>query len=334
MDRAAYITKDLTYITFNQDFSRICIGTDDGFRIFKTYPFHYSYRRDLNGGFRIVEMLYKSSLVALVGNGSDAAFPCNKVIFWDDQKARARGEIPLNHDVCALKMKKDYVFIASEYSIHVYVTDSLEYKDFIETRHNSTGILSVSLDVESTVLAYPAMRKGVAGLINYNTGQKYSLKAHKTAIICLALNNDGSLLATASNVGTRIKIFSTVDRSLLKEVRRGVDRAIITNLCFDPHSRWLACCSDKGTLHLFSITTNQTTVDTRLWKRMIRSVLQNQTHFDRLHLTDFKTICCFLEENRIIALNASGEYFEITFDPTSPGNMSVISSSKFVDILK
>lgn len=332
MDRAAYITKDLTYITFNQDSSRFCIGTADGFRIFKTYPFHYSYRRDLNGGFKIIEMLNKSSLVALVGNGNDPSFPCNKVIFWDDQLARPRGEIPLNHDICALKMKRDFVFIATEYSIHVYVTDSLDYRDFLETRNNLTGILSVSYSSDKTILAYPAVRKGVVGIINYYTEHKFTIKAHKTAIVSLALNHDGSLLATGSNVGTKIKIFSTEDRTLLKIVRRGVDRAVITNLCFDPHSQWLVCCCDKGTLHMFSITTNQTTDDRRVWKRVMRSVLQNQTHFDRLHLSDAKTICCFLEGNRVIALNASGEYFEITFNPKSPGNMTVVNSQKFVDI--
>ena len=38
-----------------------------------------------------------------------------------------------------------------------------------------------------------------------------------------------------------------------QELRRGVDRAVIYSLCFNASSQYVACSSDKGTVHVFSI---------------------------------------------------------------------------------
>jgi len=52
----------------------------------------------------------------------------------------------------------------------------------------------------------------------------------------MALNFSGSLLATASDKGTLIRIFSTEDGTPLQEVRRGTDKAEIFSLTFDKMS--------------------------------------------------------------------------------------------------
>jgi WD40 repeat protein len=70
----------------------------------------------------------------------------------------------------------------------------------------------------------------------------------------MALNFTGTLLATASDKGTLIRIFSTEDGSPLQEVRRGSDKAEIYSIAFDKHSTWIACSSDKGTIHIFHVT--------------------------------------------------------------------------------
>jgi WD repeat-containing protein 45 len=70
----------------------------------------------------------------------------------------------------------------------------------------------------------------------------------------MTLNFTGTLLATASDKGTLIRIFSTEDGSPLQEVRRGSDKAEIYSIAFDKNSHWIACSSDKGTIHIFHVT--------------------------------------------------------------------------------
>lgn len=63
-------------------------------------------------------------------------------------------------------------------------------------------------------------------------------------------------MATASDKGTLIRIFRTDDGAPLQEVRRGSDKAEIYSIAFDKNSKWIACSSDKGTIHIFTVTKN------------------------------------------------------------------------------
>ena len=52
----------------------------------------------------------------------------------------------------------------------------------------------------------------------YASGRTKYIMAHDSTIACLGLTKDGRLLATASSKGTLVRIFNTMDGSLLQEV--------------------------------------------------------------------------------------------------------------------
>lgn len=83
------------------------------------------------------------------------------------------------------------------------------------------------------------------------------IKAHKTPVRFLKLNHQGTMVATCSIQGTLIRIFSTHNGSLIKEFRRGLDRADIYEMSFSPKGNKLAVVSDKQTLHVFQISTGK-----------------------------------------------------------------------------
>ena len=60
------------------------VGTDNGFKIFTSTDATEKLSRDLKGGVAIVELLYRSNIIALVGGGIQPKYPENKVILWDD----------------------------------------------------------------------------------------------------------------------------------------------------------------------------------------------------------------------------------------------------------
>merc|ERR1712054_684638 len=72
----------------------------------------------------------------------------------------------------------------------------------------------------------------------------------------LCLNLDGTRLATASDKGTLIRVWNTYTGELLNELRRGMDRADIYSIAFNAATTFLACSSDKGTVHIFSLQNN------------------------------------------------------------------------------
>ena len=67
----------------------------------------------------------------------------------------------------------------------------------------------------------------------------------------MTFNHDGTKLASASEKGTLIRIFN-VDLGLcIQELRRGVPKADIYSINFSKDGKWIACSSDKGTIHIF-----------------------------------------------------------------------------------
>ena len=83
------------------------------------------------------------------------------------------------------------------------------------------------------------------------------IAAHTTSLACMSISDDGSLLATASDKGTLIRVFDISSGRLRNELRRGADRAEIFSMAFslsihgDP--RRLVVASDKGTVHVFNL---------------------------------------------------------------------------------
>jgi hypothetical protein len=61
----------------------------------------------MEGGIGIVEMLYKSNIVALVGGGKYPRYARNKVIIWDDNQSRVIADLSFNTYVKSLKLKKE-----------------------------------------------------------------------------------------------------------------------------------------------------------------------------------------------------------------------------------
>ncbi|KAM3416671.1 SVP1-like protein 2 [Cercospora zeina] len=120
------------------------------------------------------------------------------------------------------------------------------------TSANTYALAALSDDL----LVLPAPSTGQVQLITLNTKTartKRVLKAHNSSLRCIALSSDASLLATTSEQGTLIRVWSTKTTDQLAEFRRGMDHSVIYSLSFSPGNKFVASTSDKGTLHVFDL---------------------------------------------------------------------------------
>lgn len=106
------------------------------------------------------------------------------------------------------------------------------------------------------ILAFPSRQPGQIQIVDISPiGQERNLvsiiKAHKSRIRCIALNQEGTMVASASETGTIIRVHSVINCTLLYEFRRGLDKAIVYSMKFSPNGSKLAVLSDKQTLHVF-----------------------------------------------------------------------------------
>jgi autophagy-related protein 18 len=80
------------------------------------------------------------------------------------------------------------------------------------------------------------------------------IQAHKAPISILSINPTGTLLATASDKGTVIRVFALPNGEKLHEFRRGSYPAKIYSLSFNATSTLLCVSSDTETVHIFKLS--------------------------------------------------------------------------------
>lgn len=79
------------------------------------------------------------------------------------------------------------------------------------------------------------------------------IEAHRSPLACITLNNDGTLLATASDKGTIIRVFAVPDGHKLYQFRRGSMPSRIYSMSFNTTSTLLCVSSSTETIHVFRL---------------------------------------------------------------------------------
>ncbi|KAL8778856.1 MAG: hypothetical protein Q9213_007210 [Squamulea squamosa] len=237
-------------VGFNQDSSCFAVGLDTGFCVFNSDPCELKVSREFNAGIGATEMLGKANYVALVGGGKNPKFPTNKVIIWDDAKQVAAVTLEFRSPVLQARLSRSQILVALLNSVLLYAFSSPPKQvSSFETADNPSGLCCLG----SKVIAFPGRTPGQVQIVEISSGNVSIVPAHSSPLKAMTLSPNGEILATASETGTLIRLFSTTNCARISELRRGVDPAAIFSLAISPSNALLAVTSDKATLHIFDI---------------------------------------------------------------------------------
>ncbi|ESU15996.1 hypothetical protein FGSG_09420 [Fusarium graminearum PH-1] len=224
-------------VSFNNDASCFSVGLDSGIC-------------DFNAGIGLVQMMGTTNYLALVGGGRSPKFAMNKAIIWDDMKGKVALELTTLTAVRGVQLGRERIAVVLQNSVRVYsFTKHPDLLHIYETADNLAGLCCLS----DKKLAFPGRTAGQIQLVELATGNVSIIPAHSSALKAIALSPDGELLASASEKGTLIRVYSTSNCAKLAELRRGIDPATIFSLAFSHCGTMLACTSDKSTLHVFDV---------------------------------------------------------------------------------
>lgn len=240
-------------ISFNQDNSCFSIGTEYGFKIYQTYPFKGPHKRKMYGGIGRVEMLYKSNFLALIGGGKIPKYNNNKAVIWDDHEKKVISELKFITPVINVKLKKDLIFIICNKRIYVFNFNTYDIMETIDTCDNKKGLIAINNAPDFTVIAYPGLKENKVTIHDFKHKKTQSFIAQDDKVSYMAINYDGTLLATSNEKGNIIRIHSCSDGSFLKVFKRGSGKVDYIYICFDNDNNFMAVSSNKGTIHIFSM---------------------------------------------------------------------------------
>eukprot|EP01120_Amphizonella_sp_Union-15-10_P005469 TRINITY_DN1629_c0_g1_i1.p1 TRINITY_DN1629_c0_g1~~TRINITY_DN1629_c0_g1_i1.p1 ORF type:complete len:348 (-),score=34.73 TRINITY_DN1629_c0_g1_i1:74-1117(-) len=328
MDLSNDTQNELLYVAFNQDDGCFACGTENGFFICDTDPFKLRFRREFDdGGIGIVEMLYRCNILALVGGGKNPKYNRNKVMIWDDYQVKCIAELEFRSAVLGIKLRRDMIVVVLENKVYVYNFSDLKLLDQRDTFHNPRGLIALSSSSTSTVLVTLSEAVGEV-IVDIDRKKKHVILAHTNPISQMALNNNGTLLATTSDRGTLIRVFDTHSGKKIQEFRRGAQQAVIQSISFSKDSSTICVSSDKGTIHLYSVKAfvegdPKSSINKQSsfsFMKTLVSYYGSEWSFAQFSVPETRSICAFGSTvDTVIVLGASGTYYKFAYEKSQDG---------------
>uniref|UniRef100_UPI00358E28ED WD repeat domain phosphoinositide-interacting protein 2-like n=1 Tax=Myxine glutinosa TaxID=7769 RepID=UPI00358E28ED len=248
------------FASFNQDCTSLAVGTSKGFHLFglrSTDRVEQQHFYQAEGGVILAERLFGGALVAVVTHNSPQQL---RVVNINRAKGANNGAEILSHhysnDIISVTLNRQRLVACLERSLHIHNIKDLVELHTIFSPPNLKGLQALSVG-DLSLLAYPSnVTVGhVAIFDTLSLKEVATLEAHSSPVVALAFDPAGTKLATASQKGTVIRVFSLPDGQRIFEFRRGLARcASISTLAFDGEGMWLAAASNTETIHVFRAT--------------------------------------------------------------------------------
>lgn len=270
-------TPNVLSISISASRDRLVAGLSDGFRIFRMENCLTTCRPNLSEGVSIAAALDDRFSAYVSTHRQQALSGPTVVVFYDCFLDRELSRFDFHEPVLGLRLTSKWMAVVLIERTILFQYQEIRSRspptlqdvaadadhnvvssapNIVHSLHRTTRNPFALACLTENLLVLPAQTPGQLQFISLNadnTTTKRVVRAHNSSLRCISLSQDGSLVATASEQGTLIRIFGTKSLDQIAEFRRGMDHAIVYNLAFSPGNRWVAATSDKGTLHIFDI---------------------------------------------------------------------------------
>lgn len=300
----------------------------------------------MNGGIGIIEMFQRTNLLALVGGGKNPKFQINQLIIWDDHQGKIISKLRFNENLMSVRLRNNKIIVLTRNKFYAFNMKTLVTIAIIKTYDNPLGIIATSNgDINNKlIVAFPYESQGhvFLGEITQKCEKLSVVQAHDSKIACISINKDGTLLATASDKGTLIRIFTTNDGQKFSEFRRGTKTVEMNCIAFDPNNKFIGCSSNVGTIHIFSIAAITKALDEKNNKakneiedepknsksflgkiggllNIKNAYLESERSFAKFKVQEENSILGFGSENTFVVITMDGKYYKATYDPKRGG---------------
>ncbi|XP_032312900.1 WD repeat domain phosphoinositide-interacting protein 1 isoform X1 [Camelus ferus] len=245
----------LSCFSFNQDCTSLAIGTKAGYKLFSLSSVEQL--DQVHGSNEIpdvyiVERLFSSSLVVVVSHTKP-----RQMNVYHFKKGTEICNYSYSSNILSIRLNRQRLLVCLEESIYIHnIKDMKLLKTILDIPANPTGLCALSINHSNSYVAYPgSLTTGEIVLYDgHSLKTVCTIAAHEGTLAAIAFNASGSKLASASEKGTVIRVFSVPDGQKLYEFRRGMKRYVtISSLVFSMDSQFLCASSNTETVHIFKL---------------------------------------------------------------------------------
>jgi len=335
---------ELLFVNFNQDKTSLAVGSRLGYKLFSLNSVEkleeiHDYDK---GDVCIVERLFSSSLVAIVSLSAPRKL---KVCHFKKGTEICNYSYP--NTILTVRLNRMRLLVVLEESLYIHnIRDMKVLHTIRDTPPNISGLCALSDNSDNCYVAYPGNSQiGEVQIFDgLNLRAVTMIAAHDTPVASLIFNTNATLLATASEKGTVIRVFSVPEGIKLFEFRRGMKRCVqINSLSFSNDSLFLAASSNTETIHIFKLETETEKnlkdageAGNQTWMGYFGKALMTPTHYLPSQMTEVFTqgrafavaklpnagqrnICALATINklpRILIASADGYLYIYNLDPS------------------
>ncbi|KAK3015487.1 hypothetical protein RJ639_005473 [Escallonia herrerae] len=145
------------------------------------------------GAFIIVEMLFSSSLLAIVGAGEQPSLSPRRLCLFNTTTGNALRELNFITSILAVRLNRKRLIVVLQEKTYIYDINSLTILDTIDTVPNLKGLCAFSPILDRCFLALPASTtKGSLSVYNAMELQSHcEIDAHRSPLAAIVLSSNG-----------------------------------------------------------------------------------------------------------------------------------------------
>lgn len=340
---------DLLFVNFNQDCTSLAVGKKTGYKLFSlssVEKLDHIYDSNACEDISIVERLFSSSLVAIVSLSSP-----RKLKVCHFKKGTEICNYSYSNSILAVKLNRQRLIVCLEESLYIHnIRDMKVLHTIRDTPPNPQGLCALSINNDNCFLAYPGSNQiGEVQIFDtINLRAVTMIPAHDNPLAAITFNAQGTKIATASEKGTVIRVFSVPDGSKLFEFRRGMKRCVhIYSLAFSSDSIYLCASSNTETVHIFKLETQKDTKpqeDQSGWMSYVNTATKQLTTYLPSPVTDMfnqgrafavcklpnqglKNVCAIASIQkipRLLVASQDGYLYIYNLDPNDGGECTLL----------
>lgn len=342
---------NLLFVNFNQDCTSLAVGSKSGYRLFSLGSVEKLDQIYENEGedVCIVERLFSSSLVAIVS----LQHP-RKLKVCHFKKGTEICNYSYSNSILAVKLNRQRLIVCLEESLYIHnIRDMKVLHTIRDTPPNPHGLCALSISNDNCFLAYPGSNQiGEVQIFDtINLRAVTMIPAHDNPLAALAFSAQGTKLATASEKGTVLRVFSIPEGQKLFEFRRGVKRCVnINSMAFSNDAMFLSTSSNTETVHIFKLEPpkEKPAEETNTWMGMMGQALKSSATYLPVQVTDMfnqgrsfatahlpnaglKNVCTIATIQklpRLLVASQDGYLYMYNLDPNEGGECALVKQHR------